>query len=263
MMKSVQTTPNSLEKAFVSFELALKSCFYSRKWLIFLILALLPLGITLLVEDRLLGNPTVRSAFVDTFIGFQFLLFFTFSCLILALPMSADEISDHIIDLYLVRPIRREMLWAARWVAGSVAVLILNFVISIIYYTYFHVVEEDFSGLIDDVDLLGKTSIFLVAATLAYAGIFLLVGFIGNRGFTLGVFLAMFELFLLSLIFLTDEPYIPRTNILVIADSLFGSLYNYDPKGTPNLFFSWGYVGLLALGSFVAGALYLRIREFN
>ncbi|MFX0114439.1 MAG: hypothetical protein ACFFB3_07815, partial [Candidatus Hodarchaeota archaeon] len=89
------------------------------------------------------------------------------------------------------------------------------------------------------------------------------VGFIGNRGFTLGVVLAIFELFLLSLLFLSDEPYIPRTNLQVIADDLFGSLYNYTPKGAEDLLFSWAYVGLLAVGSLVAGALYLRIRQFN
>ncbi|MHA2272920.1 MAG: hypothetical protein ACXACI_13725 [Candidatus Hodarchaeales archaeon] len=262
-MESITAVPNELEKAIVSFQLALKSVFFGRKWIIFLVLGLFPLTFTLLVEDRLLGNPDARAAFVDLFIGFQYLLFFTFSCLILSLPMSADEISDHVIDLYLVRPIRREVLWGARWLAANVSVLLLNFSIAIIYYLYFHVVEEDFSGIINDLDLLSSAFIFLVAATLAYAGIFLFVGFIGNRGFTFGVTLAIFELFLLSLLFLADEPYIPRTNLQVIADDLFGNLYNYTPKGTEDLLYSWGFVGLLAVVFFVVGAAYLRIREFN
>jgi hypothetical protein len=262
-MESMQAIPNDLEKAIVSFQLALKSLFLGRKWIIFLILGLFPLTFTLLVEDRLLGNPDAKAAFVDLFIGFQYLLFFTFSCLILSLPMSADEISDHIIDLYLVRPVKREVLWGERWLAANVSVFLLNFAVAVVYYLYFHIVDDDISGIIDNLDLLSSAFIFLVAATLAYAGVFLFVGFIGNRGFTLGVILAIFELFLLSLLFLSDEPYIPRTNLQVIADDLFGSLYNYTPKGTEDLLFSWAYVGLLAVSSLVAGALYLRVRQFN
>ncbi|MFQ5977558.1 MAG: hypothetical protein ACE5OZ_05465 [Candidatus Heimdallarchaeota archaeon] len=262
-MEKTHLVPTDLEKAFVSFELALKSLFFGRKWVIFLILGLFPLTFTLLVEDRLLGSPDVRTAFVDFFIGFQYLLFFTFSCLILSLPMSADEISDHVIDLYLVRPVKREILWGARWLAANVSVFLLNFGVAIIYYVYLHVVIEDFSGIIDDRDLLSSAFVFLLAATLSYAGVFLLVGFIGNRGFTLGVVLAIFELFLLSLLFLADEPYIPRTHLQVIADELFAPLYTYSPKGSVDLLFSWSYVGLLAVGSLIAGAVYLRIREFN
>ena len=104
---------------------------------------------------------------------------------------------------------------------------------------------------------------FLIAATLSYSGIFLIVGFIGRRGFSLGVILCIFELFFLSLLFLEDEPYIPRTNLFVIADSLFSPTFTYNSSKAPDLLFSLGYVAFMGIIWFILGAYYIKRRQFE
>ncbi len=267
-MQVTQNIPTELEKMILSINISFKSLFRGRKWVIFVILSMLPLFLTLLIEDKLLGNRDAAHAFIDNLVGAQFLLFFTFGCLILALPISSDEISDHIIDLYIARPVRREVLWASRWIVVNVSVIVVNFGISVIYYLYFHFwddSEDFFASIMDDSYLLVDAFFFIVAATLTYGGLFLLVGFIGKRGFALGVMLSIFELFFLTLLFLRDEPYIPRTNLFVIGDNLFDPMFprEYLPDNPPDILFSWGYVGFVAIAVFLIGMYYVSQRQFE
>ncbi|MFX1512799.1 MAG: hypothetical protein ACFFCQ_09455 [Promethearchaeota archaeon] len=264
-MQTIENIPTELEKMLVSMNIAFKSLFRGRKWLVFTILSLIPLFLTLLIDDKLLGNRNAEYAFVDIFLGFQFFLFFSFGCLILALPISSDEISDHVIDLYLVRPVRREVLWASRWIVLNISLIVVNFGISLVYFLYFHFWDDSadfFSSVIDDAYLLVDAFFFILAASLVYGGLFLLVGFIGRRGFALGVMLAIFELFFLSLLFLSDEPYIPRTNLQVIADKVFDPVYTFDVDKAPDFLFSLGYVGFVAVAIFLIGTYYLSNRQF-
>jgi hypothetical protein len=228
---------------------------------------MLPLLLTLLVDDHLMGNVDAPSAFTDFYIGFFFMLLFNFGALMLALPLSADEISDNVTDLYLVRPIRREAFWLSKWIAVNLAIFTMNTLIALIYYTYFHLVDENTpfaEGFSENIALLINSLIFIFAASLTYGGIFLFVGFIGNRGFTFGIILALFEQFFLSMMFLADNKWIPRTNLLKIADKLFGKYFYYeDAPGGLSLFDSWLYVIVFCIAFLFIGASYLRKRQFN
>lgn len=261
--------PTLIDHLAVSIKLAMKSLIYSKKWLLYLILSLVPLFLTALSTDPLLGNSTAQSAYVDVFVGTILFLFFTFSCLLLALPVSGDEISDRFFELILVRPVRKEVLWTARWIVTHVSVFVLNFVIASMYFVYFHFVDDNsltLDELARNVDLLQGTALLLMAATLIYGGLFLTVGFIGRRGLSIGIIIAIFELLFLNTLFLTDEPYIPRTHLQVIADHVFGSLYTYTPgqnKVAPELWVSQTYTVIMALLFFIVGMFYLKYREYN
>ena len=259
-MDATQNLSTELDKTLVSIEIAFKSLFKGRKWMIYVFLYLLPLILFFLfVEDKLMGAADAPTAFMNNYF-LLFWVFFTFGCLIFALPMSSDEISDHIMDFYLVRPVRREVLWFSRWFALNVSIIAVNFVLALIYYLYFHFFDTpDFlTSVVDNTYLLFDVFLYTCAASLIYGGIFLLVGFIGNRGFSLGVLLAIFEMFFLSIFFLADEPYIPRTNLSVIGDELF------DPQTVSSSDFLWslGYVAFVAIGTFIVGAYFVRRREF-
>lgn len=254
-------------KFLINISIGIKSLIYGRKWVLFLSISMLPLLLTLLVDDHLMENPDAPSAFTDFYIGFFFLLLFNFGCLMMALPLSADEISDHITDMYLVRPIKRETFWLSKWIVVNLAIFVLNATIALIYYTYFHLMDdsEDFlTGFGNNLDLLFYSLIFILAASLMYGGIFLFVGFIGNKGFTFGIILALFEQFFLSLLFLANNKWIPRTNMLKIADRLFGKYFEYEdaPKGL-SYFESWLYLIIFTAVFLVIGAAYLRRREFK
>ncbi|MHA2336537.1 MAG: hypothetical protein ACXACX_04505 [Candidatus Hodarchaeales archaeon] len=212
-MQISEDYPSLYRKMFVSFELSFKSLFFGRKWLIYILLALFPLAFTLLTPNRLLGNDTVEEAFVDLFLITAVFFFFTFGCLIISLPFSADEITDHLIDLYIVRPIPREGLFLSRWLAYHLALVIVNVFIAVFYYLFLHIVVIDFSGdliseitsslemMYTNIDVLAKSFLVILYGAIAYGGLFLLIGFIGSKAFTIGMIVALFERFFLSLLY--------------------------------------------------------------
>ena len=87
---------------------------------------------------------------------------------------------------------------------------------------------------------------------------------IGNKGFTFGLILALFEQFFLSFLFLENEPLIPRTNMFNIADWVYSDdLYEY--RGLPDSLTvgdSLVYTFVFAALTFVLGILYMRRKEF-
>ncbi len=258
-----------LENLVLSINLAVKSLMFSKKWLLYAFLALVPMFLLSLTSNPLLQNANAKEAYVDLFIGSILFLFFTFSCLLLALPVSSDEISDRFFELILVRPVRKEVLWISRWIVTFASVFLLNFMIATAYYVYFHVVDGNAkmpNDLINNIYLLQSTALLLVAATLIYSGLFLTVAFLGRKGLGIGILLAIFELIFSNMLFLQDEPIMPRTNLQVIADEVFGSLFTYTPdsnKVAPELWFSWTYAFIAAVLFFIIGMLYLKYREYN
>ncbi|OLS26704.1 MAG: hypothetical protein HeimC3_08060 [Candidatus Heimdallarchaeota archaeon LC_3] len=274
-MQKSEVYPGLYRKMFVSFELSIKSLFFGRKWIIYLLLALFPLVFTLLSENRLLGSDTVEEAYIGLFLETAIFFFFTFGCLIISLPFSADEISDHLLDLYIVRPIPREALYFSRWIAYHLAIVIVNIFIAMIYFIFLHLVSMNFSGdlitelnntielMINNFHLLLKSALLILYASVTYGGLFLIIGFIGSRAFTIGVIVALFERFFLSLLFLRDQPYLPSTNLQTIAEELFRPLYTYSPiTEVPDFILSQLYLFLLAGLFLVLGLLFIRKKEF-
>ncbi|MFX1338260.1 MAG: hypothetical protein ACFFDK_06605 [Promethearchaeota archaeon] len=253
------------EKLIVSVKIGFKTFINSKKWLIYLLLAFMWIPVIIIIEDYDLQIEKPDEAFVSAMLDGLFPTIFIFGCLLLSLPLSADEISDHSIELYLVRPIKREVYWLSRWIVVNVAVYCVNIIIYIVYYLFVHAFAEEgvFAGVEENLLVFGKVAIILLLATLIYSGSFLLVGMIGNRGLLLSFMLAIFELFLIQFFFLSKNPYIPQNNIYEIANDLLPNYVDFDTPDDLTLQNAWIYVTIFPIVVFFAGAFYLRMREIK
>jgi len=257
------------DKLINSIKIGFKTLFYSKKWLIYIALAFIFLPVIILIEIVIEGG-TIEikkpdEAFVDVVFDLLFPLIFVFGCLLISLPLSADEISDHSIELYLVRPIKREVYWFSRWIVVNIAVYCVNIIIYFVYFLFVHAFAEQgvFAGMEDNLLVFGKIAIILFLATLIYSGCFLLVGMIGNRGLLLSFMLAIFELFFIYLFYLNKNPYIPQNNIYEIANDLLPDLVDFDTPDDLELLNAWIYVTIFPIIVFFGGAFYLRMREIK
>ena len=253
------------EKLINSVKIGFKTFFYSKKWLIYLVLAFMWIPVIIIIEDYDLKIEKPDEAFVNAMLDGLFPTIFIFGCLLLSLPLSADEISDHSIELYLVRPIKREVYWLSRWIVVNVVVYCVNILIYFAYYIFVHAFAEQgmFAGIEENLLVFGKVAIILLLATLIYSGSFLLVGMIGNRGLLLSFMLAIFELFLIQFFFLNKNPYIPQNNIYEIANDLLPNLVDFDTPDDLTLQNAWIYVTIFPIVVFFGGAFYLRMREIK
>ena len=253
------------EKLINSIKIGFKTLFYSKKWLIYLALAFVFLPVILIIEEFDLEIKRPDEAFVDVVFDVLFPVIFIFGCLLLSLPLSADEISDHSIELYLVRPIKREVYWFSRWIVVNVVVYCVNIIIYFVYFLFVHAFAKQgvFVGMEENLLVFGKIAIILLLATLIYSGTFLLVGMIGNRGLLLSFMLAIFELFFISLLFLSKNPYIPQNNLYEIANDLLPNHVDFDTPNDLELRNAWIYVTIFPIVVFFGGAFYLRMREIK
>jgi ABC-type multidrug transport system fused ATPase/permease subunit len=253
------------EKLINSVKIGFKTFFNSKKWLIYLVLAFMWIPVIIINEDFDLQIEKPDEAFVNAMLDGLFPTIFIFGCLLLSLPLSADEISDHSIELYLVRPIKREIYWLSRWIVVNVVVYCVNIIIYFVYYLFVHAFAEQgvFAGIAENLIVFGKVAIILLLTTLIYSGSFLLLGMIGNRGLLLSFMLAIFELFLIQFFFLDKNPYIPQNNIYEIANDLLPNHVDFDTPNDLELLNAWIYVMIFPIVVFFGGAFYLRMREIK
>ena len=246
-------------------KMGFKTIFYGKKWIIYLLLGLINLFVIILLEGPKAKFKDPTESFLNIMFDWLFPLIFIFGCLLLSLPLSADEISDHTIELYLVRPIKRETYWLSRWIVVNIVVYCMNLAIYFIYFLYFHAFASKgvFFGLDSNLYIFGRVAIFLIPATLIYAGTFLLVGMIGNRGLLLGLMLAIFDLFFVSIFLLEDNLYIPQNNLNIIANELLKKYIEFETPSSLTVEDAWLYSILFSLIVFACGAYYLRIREIK
>jgi len=141
----------------------------------------------------------------------------------------------------------------------------VNIIIYFVYFLFVHAFAEKgvFAGMEENFYVFGGVAILLLLATLIYSGSFLLVGMIGNRGLLLSFMLAFFELFFISLFFLSDSPYIPQNNLYEIANDLLPDHFDFDTPKDLELQNAWIYVTIFPIVVFVGGAFYLRMREIK
>ncbi|MFV2014038.1 MAG: hypothetical protein ACC656_01295, partial [Candidatus Heimdallarchaeota archaeon] len=136
-------------KLLLSAKLGLFTLLNGRKWMIYVFIAILPIIISWISRDYLFDKRDAETAFIFVYIDFFYVFMFTFGAMLISLPVSTDEISDNIIDLYLVRPIRRDVYWTSRWIIVNIGVFIINAGIVTFYWLYFNIVDEGFTGLIE------------------------------------------------------------------------------------------------------------------
>jgi ABC-type transport system involved in multi-copper enzyme maturation permease subunit len=239
-----------------------KNLIYSKKWIIYIILSLIPFIFSLLNANKL-GELNATETFVNFVINSQFGFFYVFGVLLLALPNTSDEITDHIMDLFLIRPIFKEIIFLVRYLIILLATSIINGFLILFYYIYFYVIDE--KDMIEDLNLLIGAIVFIIIANVIYSALFLGIGFIGSGGFRIGVFVAILELFFLNFLFLVDDPSLPRTNLKVIADRLFGDNFTYSVgnKVLPDFSTSIIYIIVVTIVFLIIGLIYFKKREFN
>ncbi len=250
------------DKLSNSIKIGLKTFFYSKKWIIYVVLAFVFIPVIIITETKFIDPD---KEFVNIVFGMLFPFVFIIGCLLMSLPLSADEISDHSAELYLVRPIKREVYWFSRWIIVNVVVYCVNIIIYFIYFLFAHAIANEgvFAGIWENLDVFGEIAIFLLLATLIYSGTFLVVGMIGNRGLLLMFMLAIFELFIISMLFMSDSPFIPQNNLYEIANDLLPDYVNFDTPKDLKLRSAQIYVIIFPIVVLVLGAFYLRKREFK
>jgi hypothetical protein len=253
-------------KLIQSVRIGMKTIFKGKKWLIYVFICIFMLAILMVFDDLPYADP-MGSYIYFTFENY-FPFIFVFGCLILSLPISADEITDKMIDGYLVRSMKRETFWLSRWLVINIVVFVLNALISLVYYTYFTLfADQEFgAAFTSNIGVYYDMLLLIFAGTIIYSGLFLFVGMIGNKGFTFGIFLAIFEPLFLGLLFMKNSPHIPQTNVLRIASVLFEddmSRWIYVPASVISTQYAWSYAIIFMLLVLISGGLYLRKREFN
>ena len=242
-----------------------KTIFYGKKWIIYLALSFINLIVIMLIEgpEAKFEDPT--ESFLTVMFGWLFPAIFIFGCLLLSLPLSNDEISDHTIDLFLVRPIKREVYWLSRWIVVNIVIYCVNIAIYFVYFLYFHAFASkgSFTSLSSDFYIFGRVAVLLIPATLIYAGLFLLVGMIGNRGLLIGLILAIFDVIIVGLFLLEENLYLPQGNLNRIAKNLLNKYIEIETPEDLTLEDAWLYSYLFSIIVFTCGAYYLRIRQIK
>ncbi len=253
------------QKLTTSIKIGAKIILYSKKWMIYLALAFINLLMFFLIDGIDVRYSHPDEAFIDLVFGTMFPFIFVFGCLLISLPISADEVSDHTMDMYLVRPIKRETYWLSRWIVVNIVVFCVNVVIYLIYFLYFHAFAKQgvFAGIGDNLGVFGSVVLLILPATFIYSGLFLLVGMIGNRGFLLSLLVALFELLFVSLLFLNNSPLIPQTNLYRIANELLPKLVDFHTPKDLTFLNAELYTIIFTTVVFFLGAFYLRIREIK
>lgn len=245
--------------------IGLKTIFYGKKWLIYIALSFINLIAIMVIEGPNAKFEDPTESFLNVMFGWLFPTIFIFGCLLLSLPLSNDEISEHTLDLFLIRPIKREVYWFSRWIVVNIVIYCVNIAIYFIYFLYFHAFASkgSFSNLSSDFYIFSRIAILLIPATLIYAGLFLLVGMIGNRGVLIGLMLAIFDVLIVGLFLLDDILYLPQTNLNRIANNLLNKYIELPTPEDLTLEDAWLYSYLFSIIVFACGAYYLRIREIK
>ncbi|OLS27206.1 MAG: hypothetical protein HeimC2_13160 [Candidatus Heimdallarchaeota archaeon LC_2] len=257
-------------KLLLSTKLGLLTLLNGKKWMIYVFLAILPILISWVSKDYLFGNEDAETAFVDVYIGFFFIFMFPFGAMLISLPVSSDEISDNIIDLYLVRPIRRDVYWTSRWISVNIGVNIINAGIVTFYWIYFNLIENGsddiplgIAHIFSDIFIYFKMLYLIFWGAMVYSGLFLLIGSIGSRGFTIGMMVALLETFFVSLLFLSGSAYIPRTHLNNLSYDIFKREQLRDLTTDFSMTYAYGYLISFALIFYLMGIWYFKRKEFN
>lgn len=274
-----ENATDQMSMLILSSKLGLLTLLNGRKWMIYVFLGVLPLMFSWIARSYLFGNDTAEEAFIAIYINFFFIVLFAFGTMLITLPVSADEVSDNIIDLYLVRPIRRDVYWTSRWISVNIGVFIINVGIVTFYWLYFNTVDEGLSGLFEgllqivfydkDANHIGFNTywrvIWLVMlASFIYSGLFLLVGNIGNRGFTIGMMLALVETFFVSLLFLEGSEYIPRTHLNNLAYEFLHTKADLNISRTNHsMDFAYTYIFTFGALFYFLGLWLFKRKQFN
>lgn len=260
---------DQISNLFLSTKIGLFTLLNGRKWVLYVAIAIFPLLISWISNDYLFSEPDAKSAFILMYGRTFYIFLFTFGVMLISLPVSADETTDNVIDLYLVRPISRDVYWTSRWIVINMGVFIINAGIVLFYWIYFNLVDNGFNGIdtaigdiFSEIGTFLKMLVLVFVASFTYSGLFHLVGSVGNRGFTLGILLALTETFFISLLFLEGSGYIPRTHLNQLAYLSYKTELS-DLETNFSFEYALSYLFIFGIVSYILGILYFRRKQFN
>ncbi len=253
----------------ISTKLGMLTLVKGKKWMIYILFATVPILISWVSQDYLFSNNDVETAFLDVYFTFFFLFAFPFGIMLITFPVLTDEISEKIIDLYIVRPIRRDVYWTSRWITVNAGVFIINTVIVTFYWIYLNLVgtgynniPDGFSNIFIDGKIYLKMLFLILLGTLTYSGLLLFTSSFNKHAFGLSMQVAIFDSIMSETLFLKGSEYIPRTHLNNITYYLFKGNQFEDLHTDFSMLFAYAYLIAFSLLFYFVGIWFFNRKEF-
>jgi ABC-type transport system involved in multi-copper enzyme maturation permease subunit len=195
-------SPSIFEKVFFLAEIFFAKFLYDKKTYILILISIVPL--------LTLGNYDISEISESTFVGlissgrFSVLSFVILPliCLILGISAIAEEKENKTISQLLARPVKREEIVLTKWITIMVIGIVIVCIDALIIYLGLCIHIQDFSILLEHLDVLIGAWLYLGLWVAVYCTIFLFLGIILDKNpLGWGLVVAYFEAFFGQFIF--------------------------------------------------------------
>ena len=234
-------TPNFIEKIVFLGQIFFAKFLYDKKTYILIFISIIPLlalgqyNVSLISEGTFVDLITTGD---DTSI-FSFIIL-PLICLILGISAIAEEKENKTISQLLARPVRREEIVITKWITIMVIGIVIVCLDALIIYLGICIHIQDFSILLEHLDVLIGTWLYLSLWVAVYCTIFLLLGIILDKnplgwGLVIAYFEAFFAQFIFGLVAGGASPFSISNHINYVAAEYFLPNYleftivNFDP----------------------------------
>jgi ABC-2 type transport system permease protein len=254
-------SPSMVEKGIFLGQIFFAKFLFDKKTYILILISIIPL----IALGQYEISQISESTFVDL-IGtsedtniFKFVIL-PLICLILGISAIAEEKENKTISQLLTRPVKREEIVVIKWITVMTIGIVIVCLDSIIIYAGLCLHIQDFSILLNHLDVLIGAWLYLGLWVAVYTTIFLFLGIIIDKnplgwGLVIAYFEAFFGQFIFGLAAGGNSPFSIASHINFVASEYFlidylnFSITNLDPL--QSLFICFGIiVGFLALSMF-------------
>jgi ABC-type transport system involved in multi-copper enzyme maturation permease subunit len=229
-----QERPTFFTRGYLLFQIFLSKLLNDKKTYILILVTIFPLLRILTIDyaDALTFIDLIESGSIFGFIIMPLI------SLVLGISAVGDEKENKTISQLLAKPIYREEIVLAKWVSAAVVGLVVVIIDSLIIYLGLCIQINDFSILLNNLEVLFAAWAFLALWFLVYVSIFLLLGiWIDNNALGMGLLIAYFEAFFSQFLLggASNSPFSISNHINYVASELLlGDYYsfnipNYDP----------------------------------
>lgn len=234
-------TPNFIQKIVFLGQIFFAKFLYDKKTYILIFISIIPLlalgqyNVSLISEGTFVDLITTGD---DTSI-FSFIIL-PLICLILGISAIAEEKENKTISQLLTRPVRREEIVITKWITIMVIGIVVVCLDALIIYLGLCVYAQEFSILLEHLDVLIGTWLYLSLWVAVYCTIFLLLGIILDKnplgwGLVIAYFEAFFAQFIFGLVAGGASPFSISNHLNYVAAEYFLPNYleftivNFDP----------------------------------
>lgn len=195
-------SPSIFEKVFFLAEIFFAKFLYDKKTYILILISIVPL--------LTLGYYDISEISESTFVGlissgrFSVLSFVILPliCLILGISAIAEEKENKTISQLLARPVKREEIVLTKWITIMIIGIVIVCIDALIIYLGICIHIQDFSILLEHLDVLIGAWLYLGLWVAIYCTIFLFLGIILDKNpLGWGLVVAYFEAFFGQFIF--------------------------------------------------------------